>query len=97
MTEAEWDGCGSARAMLAFVHAGRVSSRKLRLFAVTCARDLLEHDPATHAPEEWGGSQALESAILRAEADADGQGPPLPPYSFETIWVAHPDAATAAP
>jgi hypothetical protein len=96
MTEAEWLASTDPRKILAFLH-GEASKRKLRLFAVACARDLLEYNPASHPDERWGGRKAFESAILRAEAFADGQGPPLPSYDMiTTIWVAHPNAALAA-
>lgn len=53
MTEAEWLTSCEPKALLAFV-AGRVSDRKLRLFAVACCRDvwhMLKDDCTRHAVE----------------------------------------------
>jgi hypothetical protein len=94
MTEAEWEGCTDPMLMRDFLR-GRDSERKVRLFACACARDLLAFNPDACPHEHRGGKGALESAILRAEDAADGQGPPLPPYSIATIWVEHPSAKRA--
>ena len=62
MTEAEWLACAGPTPMLEFLR-GKVSDRKLRLFAVACCRclrDLL-----------WDA--ALEDAIRVAEAVADNR------------------------
>jgi hypothetical protein len=97
MTEGEWNGCTDSFSMLRFLTGkGKASDRKLRLFACACARDLLAHNPdACHHPyrEEKG---AFESAVVRAEAAADGKGPPLPRYSITTFWVEHHSAERAA-
>jgi hypothetical protein len=97
MTEAEWDSCTDSLSMLRFLTGQRkASDRKLRLFACACARDLLAHNPDEHCPAHLGGKEGFEAAISRAEAAADGEGPPLPPYSITTIWVEHPSAERAA-
>jgi hypothetical protein len=97
MTEAEWNGCTDSINMLRFLTVeGKASDRKLRLFTCACARDLLAHNPDVHCPPEQGGKEGFEAAILRSEAAADGQGPPLPPYSFGSVWVELPDASEAA-
>jgi hypothetical protein len=53
MTEAEWKECTDPHPMLHFLK-GRVSNRKLRLFAVACCRriwHLLPDEPCRHAVE----------------------------------------------
>jgi hypothetical protein len=83
--------------MLQFLTSkGNASDRKLRLFACACARDLFAHNPNVHCTDDVGGKDGFEAAILRAEAAADGKGPPLPPYDLNTIWMEHPSAKRAA-
>jgi hypothetical protein len=94
MTEAQWLACTDPLQMLRALH-GKTSDRKLRLFAVAAARDLLAFNPE-QCRGHWYDTEAFEAAILRAEAHADGYGPPLPPYSLTTIWVEHPSAEQAA-
>jgi hypothetical protein len=97
MTESEWNHCTDSFGMLRFLTGkSKASDRKLRLFACACARDLLAHNPEVHCTDDLGGKEGFEAAILRAEAATDGKGPPLPPYSFTTIWVEHPSAKRAA-
>jgi hypothetical protein len=95
MTEQEWLACTDPGQMRMFLRI-RASDRKLRLFACACGRDLLAHNPDAHPDDSRGGARGLEAAILRAEANADGRGPPLPPYSAFTTWVEHPSAERAA-
>ena len=61
MTEAEWLTCTDPRPMLEFLR-GRVSERKLRLFAVACARLIWDRIPKGVARE----------AVEAAERCADG-------------------------
>lgn len=97
MTEAEWNGCTDSFSMLRVLTSTRKDSdRKLRLFACACARDLLAHNPDENGPAWFDGKEGFEAAILRAEAAADGKGPPLPSYSITTNWVEHPSATRAA-
>lgn len=63
MTEAEWFACTDAKAMLEFVR-GKVSDRKMRLFAVACSRQLW-HSVIRE------GEAALEIAELYAEGCVD--------------------------
>ena len=65
MTEAEWLTCTDPKAMLEFVK-GKVSDRKLRLFAVASCRELWRS-----AVRE--GETALEIAELYAEGCVDEQ------------------------
>ena len=54
MTEAEWQGGGDPQALLAYA-AGKLSERKLRLFACSCVRrhwDQLRHDARPRAAVE---------------------------------------------
>jgi hypothetical protein len=74
---------------------GRTSERRLRLFAVAAARDLLEHNPDPDQRGDGGDVKEFGAAILRAEACADGQAP-LKPYAFGSIWVELPSARDAA-
>ena len=83
MSEERWLGCMDPLAMLCFLH-GRASGRKFRLFTVGCARDLLAQgkDERTaysgRADVDAGDPAPLcgrfETAILEAEAWADGKG-----------------------
>src|SRR5437867_2460076 len=61
MTEAEWLACPDPGPMLQFL-SGKVSERKLRLFACACARRLL---PLLREPR-------LEKVLLLAEQVAEG-------------------------
>lgn len=66
MSEQEWLGCTDPQAMLEFLlKSGRVSDRKLRLFAVACSRRM------------WDWIDALgRSAVDVAENYADGLAGP---------------------
>jgi hypothetical protein len=66
MTENEWQTASEPQAMLEFLHtSGRVSDRKLRLFAVACSRRV------------WGLIDALgHAAVDAAESFADGFASP---------------------
>jgi hypothetical protein len=94
MTEAEWLACADPLQMLRFV-SPQASERKLRLFALAAARDLLEFNRwGTPDPYEL---KAFEAATLRAEVHADGHGPPLPEWYLSTFsLVEHPRATQAA-
>jgi hypothetical protein len=61
-----------AEAMLDPIPAA--TRRRLRLFAVAAARDLLTHQPDPDVRGDFGDIKEFEAAILRAEAYADGQG-----------------------
>jgi hypothetical protein len=63
MTEQEWLACTDPRPMLEFLR-GKVSDRKLRLFAVACCRSL-------HGP--WPSPPAYNEFLEWAELFADGQ------------------------
>jgi hypothetical protein len=65
MTESEWLACTDAKALLEFVQ-GKVSDRKMRLFAVACSRQLWRS-----AVRE--GEVALEIAELYSDGHADEQ------------------------
>jgi hypothetical protein len=62
VTEAEWDACADPEAMLRLLR-GRVSDRKLRLFAVACCRRV------AHINTHPGAAPAVEAA----ERFADGR------------------------
>jgi hypothetical protein len=62
MTQEQWLACTNPQKMLAFLQ-GKVSDRKLRLFAVACCRLVW------HRIDDWGSWAAVESA----EQYADGQ------------------------
>ena len=61
MTEAEWSSCQEVGSLLAYV-LGKVSARKLRLFACACCRTMWE----------WLGERACRRAVEVAECHADG-------------------------
>ena len=86
MTEQEWMTCTDPKKMLDFVGT-RASKRRLRLFAVAGARDLLEHNPDSECRGDYGDSQAFAASIQRAEAYADGQGPLQYGHADRGIWV----------
>jgi hypothetical protein len=66
MTEAEWAGCAEPGPMLAFLR-GRVSDRKLRLFACACCRTVQGFIPV--GPCRAAVEVALRYADGRATAD----------------------------
>jgi hypothetical protein len=74
--------------MLGFLLAtGKATGRKLRLFAVAGARDLLAHNPDSDARGDYGDITWFAASILRAEAYADGLGPLQYAQSDLGIWV----------
>jgi hypothetical protein len=95
MTEAEWVACTDPKRMLDFLRP-RASKRRLRLFAVAGARDLLEHNPNPDARGDYGDIKALAASILRAEAYADGHGSLQYAHSDLGIWVEVPEDVDAA-
>jgi hypothetical protein len=66
MTEAEWLACTDPNPMLKLL-GGKVSDRKLRLFAVACARRVL------HLATNERSHQAIEVAERHAEGMASGK------------------------
>jgi hypothetical protein len=68
MTEQEWQACDDVQRLLAAVQ-GRVSGRKLRLFAIACAQRLM---PLTR--DEWN-RYAVALALRYAEGNLP-DGPP---------------------
>jgi len=86
MTEQEWMTGTDPKKMLDFVGT-RASKRRLRLFAVAGARDLLEHNPDSECRGDYGDRQAFAASIQRAEAYADGQGPLQYGHADRGIWV----------
>jgi hypothetical protein len=95
MTEVEWLACADPKKMLDFLGT-RASKRRLRLFAVAGARDLLEHNPNPGARGDYGDINAFAASILRAEAYADGHGPLQYGHSDGGIWVEVTDDKDAA-
>src|SRR5262245_12235859 len=86
MTDAEWLASGDLEAMLKFLK-GKTSERKLRLFAVACARNLTDLVPF------------IERPIRLAERFADGvaddaqrdtglrDGPSSHTAGLVTVWL----------
>jgi hypothetical protein len=66
MKEAEWLACGDPRAMLRFLR-GKVSERKLRLFACSFARERISCEGGEDALQGWA------TAVGTAEQMADGE------------------------
>ena len=62
MTEGEWNACADPQKMLEFLR-GKVSDRKLRLFAVACCR----------AAMHWDTDKRCAKAVGVAEQYADGK------------------------
>jgi hypothetical protein len=106
MDEADWVGCTDPQKMLEFV-AGRISARKLRLFAVACCRRVWA---ALSAPsrdyvllaERVADGRAGERELLsvawdRAEEARDGQqGPALYHAADVACAAGSPTAGVAA-
>jgi hypothetical protein len=94
MTEAEWQACTNPMPMLGFLYGPtygqpRANQRKMRLFVVACARDLLAYRP--EAAEADAGSLAeFEAGIDRAEAFADGHG------ALSWVWIEREDVFDSA-
>src|SRR5271165_5672482 len=75
MPEAEWLACTTPRAMLAFLR-GRVSDRKLRLFACACCRAVWSMvrnrdkedavETAERCADDLAGASQLKAAAGRA-------------------------------
>jgi hypothetical protein len=91
MTEAEWLTGQDPKGMLDFV-SRRAGDRRLRLFAAAAARDLLAHNPAE---VRYYGRDVYETAILRAEAMADGE-PVSRSTGPQVVWVEYEEAGDAA-
>jgi hypothetical protein len=69
MTESDWATCTDSRKMLLFLRDRGASERKLRLFSVTCCRDVRDLIEAVEEADigyGWG-------AVLLAEHLADGE------------------------
>jgi hypothetical protein len=93
MTEAEWLVGTDPKAMLDFV-VRRASARRLRLFAVAAACDVLAHNPDRKARGFDREDDEFKAAIERAEARAEGaRVTRIPPFDS---WVEYTDAADAA-
>lgn len=91
MTEADWLSSEDPSAMLGFVFR-RASDRKMRLFVIACARDLLAYRPAAAEGDGWGSLATFETAIDRVEGYADGHGA----LTDSGIWIELPDVAASA-
>src|SRR5579859_5222272 len=108
MTEAEWLACTDPRAMLEF-NRGKVSDRKLRLFAVACCRSvwafLFLGEPrravevAERYADELATAQELSEACIGA-LEVAGQLVQLETFSSHascaTVNVAYPESEPAA-
>jgi hypothetical protein len=76
MTEAEWLACDNPMPMLEFLR-GKVSDRKLRLFACACCRRLWHLMPesysrrAVEASERYADGSAGAQELLSARSEAD--------------------------
>jgi hypothetical protein len=68
--------------MLEFLIA-HASERKMRLFVMACARDLLAYRPAAAAADGWGSIANFHAAIDRVEAYVDGHGS----LTDSMIWI----------
>jgi hypothetical protein len=71
MTEADWLECTDPNPMLKFLQ-GRVSERKLRLFACSCCRRIWHYHLET-GEEHIAWASAVRNAVLIGERYADGQ------------------------
>jgi hypothetical protein len=80
--------------MLGFL-ADQASARRLRLFAVAGARDLLAYNPDSGHRGFYGDDMEFDSAIQRAEALADGKKI-VRDFEKEFLWAELPEAGEAA-
>src|SRR5947209_14606038 len=91
MTEREWSGCTDLRLMLDQLR-GRVSDRKLRLFAVACCRHiwaLLPDERSRHAvdvAEQYADGRASQRERGTARAAALGAAGR---YQRQEAWAAY--------
>lgn len=79
MTEAEWLACADPTLMLGFLR-GKVSDRKLRLFAVACCRTAGDLRLPAH-PDDPPHRKRLRQTVGVAEQIADGLRPAPDPLS----------------
>lgn len=97
MTEAEWNDCTDPQRLLEFLR-GKVSDRKLRLFACACVRRIHRHLGVAKSPvlievaEQYADGEADESEVRRASEHETSQRGRV----VVSGWVAVPDALSAA-
>jgi hypothetical protein len=91
MNESEWTSSGDPSAMLRFL-IPRASERKMRLFVMACARDLLAYRPAAAEGDGWGSIARFHAAIDRVEAYVEGKGA----LTDSWIWIELSDVGASA-